>query len=114
MQQLRSVSATHLRERARRARRTGILLGPPVVGLGVRVRPQSGNLAGVVEGTVSALGLLYVTLSQGEDVVLVPNNSVVSAAIVPLREPGKVDLLARLRPGVKPSELQRVIEDAVE
>src|SRR5437867_739481 len=33
MQQLRSVSATHLRERARRARRTVILLGPLVVGV---------------------------------------------------------------------------------
>jgi hypothetical protein len=54
-----------------------------------------------------------VTLTQGQDVILVPNNTVVMAAIVPLREPGKVDLLARLRPGVKPSELQRVIEESV-
>ena len=81
--------------------------------VGDRVRLQAGNLAGVVEGTVSSLGLLYVTLTHGEDVILVPNNTVVSAAIVPLREPGKVDLRARLRPGVKPSDLQRVIEDSV-
>jgi hypothetical protein len=37
----------------------------------------------------------------------------VSSAIVPLREPAKVDLRARLRPGVKPSELQQMIETMV-
>jgi small-conductance mechanosensitive channel len=81
--------------------------------VGDRVRLQAGGLAGQVEGTVSQLGLLYVTLTNGEDVILVPNNSVMTAAIVPLREPGKVELRARLRPGIKPSELQRIIEDTV-
>jgi small conductance mechanosensitive channel len=77
------------------------------------VRLQGGSLAGIVEGTVSQLGLLYVTLSEGQDTILVPNNAIVTSAIVPLREPGKVDLRARLRPGVKPSELQRIIEQTV-
>jgi small-conductance mechanosensitive channel len=81
--------------------------------VGERVRLQAGNLAGAVEGTVSQLGLLYVTLTNGDDVILVPNNTVVMSAIVPLREPAKVDLRARLRPGVKPSELQRMIEEMV-
>jgi small conductance mechanosensitive channel len=81
--------------------------------LGDRVRLQAGALAGVVEGTVQQLGLLYVTMTSGEDVMLVPNSAVVSAAIIPLREPGHVDLRARLRPGVKPSELQRMIETSV-
>jgi small-conductance mechanosensitive channel len=81
--------------------------------VGERVRLQAGALAGQVEGTVSQLGLLYVTLTHGEDVILVPNNTVVQSAIVPLREPSKVDLRARLRPGVKPSELQHLIEDMV-
>ena len=81
--------------------------------VGERVRLQAGAVAGAVEGTVTQLGLLYVTLRSGEDTILVPNNTVVSAAIVPLREPGKVDLRARLRPGVKPSELQRIIEQTV-
>ena len=81
--------------------------------VGDRVRLQAGALAGQVEGTVSQLGLLYVTLTNGEDVILVPNNAVMTAAIVPLREPGKVELRARLRPGIKPSELQRIIEDTV-
>src|SRR3954452_12769269 len=90
-----------------------LLLSVQPFRVGDRVRLQAGNLAGVVEGTVSQLGLLYVTLMHGEDVILVPNNTVVSAAIVPLREPGKVDLRARLRPGIKPSELQRMIEQTV-
>jgi small-conductance mechanosensitive channel len=81
--------------------------------VGDRVRLQAGMLAGQIEGTVSQLGLLYVTLTQGDDIVLVPNNTVVQAAIVPLREPGKVDLRARLRPDVKPSELQRILERTV-
>jgi small-conductance mechanosensitive channel len=81
--------------------------------VGDRVRLQAGALAGTIEGTVAALGLLYVTLHHGDDVILVPNNTVVMSAIVPLREPAKVDLRARLRPGVKPSELQRMIEEMV-
>jgi small-conductance mechanosensitive channel len=81
--------------------------------VGDRVRLQAGSLAGQIEGTVTQLGLLYVTLTNGQDVTLVPNNSVMTAAIVPLREPGKVDLRARLRPGIKPSELQQIIEQTV-
>jgi small conductance mechanosensitive channel len=46
-------------------------------------------------------------------VILVPNNAVMSSAIVPLREPGGVDLRARLRPGIKPSELQQMIKRMV-
>ena len=81
--------------------------------VGDRVRLQAGALAGIVEGTVTQLGLLYVTLAEGADVILVPNNAVAGAAIIPLREPGKIDLRARLRPGVKPSELQRTLEENV-
>lgn len=90
-----------------------LLLSVQPFRVGDRVRLQAGSLAGQVEGTVSQLGLLYVTLTHGEDVILVPNNAVMSAAIVPLREPGKVDLRARLRPGIKPSEVQRLIEETV-
>ena len=90
-----------------------LLLSVQPFRVGDCVRLQAGNLAGQIEGTVSALGLLYVTLTHGDDVILVPNNTVVTAAIVPLREPGKVDLRARLRPGIKPSEVQRMIEETV-
>jgi small-conductance mechanosensitive channel len=81
--------------------------------VGDKVRLQAGNLAGFVEGTVAQLGLLYVTLQNGEDTVLVPNNTVVSSAIVPLRNPANVDVRVRLLPGMKPSQLQKLIEEGV-
>jgi small-conductance mechanosensitive channel len=81
--------------------------------IGDRVRLQGGGLAGQLEGTVASLGLLYVTFSQGEDSIMVPNNVVLSSAVVPLREPAAVDLRARLRPDVKPSEVQRLLQDTV-
>jgi small conductance mechanosensitive channel len=90
-----------------------LLLSVQPFRVGDRVRLQAGNLAGQIEGVVTQLGLLYVTLTNGQDTTLVPNNSVMTAAIVPLREPGKVDLRARLRPGIKPSELQQIIERTV-
>ena len=81
--------------------------------IGDRVRLQGGGLAGQVEGTVSSLGLLYVTFAQGEDSIMVPNNVVLTSAVVPLREPAAVDLRARLRPDVKPSEVQELLESGV-
>ena len=90
-----------------------LLLSVQPFRVGDRVRLQAGNLAGTIEGTVSQLGLLYIALTHGDDVILVPNNAVMTSAIVPLRQPGKVDLRARLRPGIKPSEVQRIIEETV-
>jgi small conductance mechanosensitive channel len=81
--------------------------------VGDRVRLQAGGLAGQIEGVVASLRLLYTTFAQGEDSIMVPNNVVLSAAVVPLREPASVDLRARLRPDVKPSDLQVLLEDTV-
>src|SRR3954451_24146043 len=81
--------------------------------VGDRVRFQAGGLAGEGGGTVMSLGLLYVTLAQGEDVIMIPNNVAMAAAVVPLREPAAVNLRARLKPDVKPSELQRFLEEHV-
>jgi small conductance mechanosensitive channel len=81
--------------------------------VGDRVRLQAGGLAGQVEGVVASLGLLYTTFAQGRDSVMVPNNVVLSSAVVPLREPAAVDLRARLRPDVRPSDLQALLEDNV-
>jgi small conductance mechanosensitive channel len=81
--------------------------------VGDRVRFQAGGLAGQVEGVVMGLGLLYVTLAQGEDTIMIPNNVAMAAAVVPLREPAAVDLRARVKPDVKPSELQRFLEEKV-
>jgi small-conductance mechanosensitive channel len=90
-----------------------LLLSARPFRVGDRVRFQAGGLAGQVEGVVMSLGLLYVTLAQGEDSILIPNNVAMASAVVPLREPAAVDLRARLKPDVKPSELQRFLEEQV-
>jgi small-conductance mechanosensitive channel len=82
--------------------------------VGDRVRLQAGGLAGQIEGVVGSLGLLYTTFARGQDSIMVPNNVVLTAAVVPLREPAAVDLRARLRPDVKPSDLQSLLEDSVQ
>ena len=81
--------------------------------VGDRVRLQAGGLAGQLEGVVASLGLLYTTFAQGQDSIMVPNNIVLSAAVVPLREPTSVDLRARLRPDVKPSQIQALLEEGI-
>jgi small conductance mechanosensitive channel len=70
-------------------------------------------LAGQIEGVVTSLGLLYTTLAQGEDRTMVPNSVVLSAAVVPLREPASVDLRARVRSGVQPSSIQELLDNSV-
>jgi small-conductance mechanosensitive channel len=90
-----------------------LLLSARPFRVGDRVRFQAGALAGRVEGVVMSLGLLYVTLAQGEDTIMIPNNVAMAAAVVPLREPAAVDLRARLKPDVKPSELQAFLEENV-
>lgn len=81
--------------------------------VGERVRLQAGGLAGQIEGVVASLGLLYTTFSRGDDSIMVPNNVVLSAAVVPLREPAAIDLRARLRPDVMPTQVQTLLEDAI-
>jgi small conductance mechanosensitive channel len=90
-----------------------VLLSARPFRVGDRVRMQGGGLAGTVEGVVSSLGLLYTTLADGDDQIMVPNSVVLSVAIVPLREPAGVDLRARLRPGVTPSDIQRLLEETL-
>ena len=45
--------------------------------------------------------------------LLIPNNAALSATVVPLRDPAGINLRARLKQGVKPSELQRMLEERV-
>ena len=87
-----------------------VLLSARPFQVGDLVKLQAGGVAGEVEGTVRSLGLLYVTLGRGADSVMIPNNVVLNAAIVPLREPSAVDLRAELQPGIKPSEVQELLE----
>jgi small-conductance mechanosensitive channel len=80
---------------------------------GDQVRLQAGPLAGTLEGRVTSLGLLYTEIAHGEDRIQIPNSVVLSSAVSPLREPDAVDLRARFGPGVRPSQVQGVVEDGI-
>jgi small conductance mechanosensitive channel len=90
-----------------------VLLSARPFRVGERVRLQAGVVAGQIEGTVSNLGLLYTTLARGDDRIMIPNNVVLAAAVVPLREPEAVDVKVRLAGGVTPSQLQAVLDAQV-
>jgi small-conductance mechanosensitive channel len=90
-----------------------VLLSARPFRVGERVRLQAGAVGGQVEGTVSSLGLLYTTLTRGYDRILVPNNVVLAAAVVPLKEPDSVDVKVRLSSGVRPSQVQAILDDEI-
>jgi small conductance mechanosensitive channel len=90
-----------------------VLLSARPFRVGDRVRMQGGGVAGHVEGVVSSLGLLYTVLANGEDSIMVPNSVVLGSAVSPLREPNAVDLRARLRADMRPSDLQTLLEQHV-
>jgi small-conductance mechanosensitive channel len=91
-----------------------VLLSARPFRVGDRVRLQGGPLAGQLEGTVSSLGLLYTTFAKGEDSIMVPNSVVLNSAVIPLREPDAVNLRARLRRGMTPSDLQEILEGSLQ
>lgn len=74
--------------------------------VGERVRLVGGFIAGSIEGTVSSLGLFYTTLAQGADRIQIPNSVLINLAIVPLREPDKIDLRARFGVGASPRQIE--------
>ncbi len=90
-----------------------VLLSARPFRVGDRVRLQAGAVGGTVEGVVSSLGLLYTTLARGADRIMVPNNVVLAAAVVPLKEPDSVDVRVRLNSGVSPSQVQAILDDQV-
>jgi small conductance mechanosensitive channel len=91
-----------------------VLLSARPFRVGERVRLQGGPLAGQLEGTVSSLGLLYTTFANGDDSIMVPNSVVLNVAVLPIREPDAVNLRARLRAGMTPSDLQEILEKSLE
>jgi small conductance mechanosensitive channel len=81
--------------------------------VGDKVKLRAGALAGELEGTVTSLGLLYTELEAGGDRTMVPNNVVLQSVIVPLREPTPVDVVARLKPDAKPSDIQALLDRCI-
>src|ERR1700730_13132170 len=51
-----------------------VLLSARPFRVGDRVRLQGGQIGGMIEGTVSSLGLLYTIFAAGEDSIMVPNS----------------------------------------
>jgi len=90
-----------------------VLLSARPFRVGDKVRLQGGPIGGQLEGTVSALGLLYTTFARGDDSILVPNSVVLNVAVIPLREPDAVNLRARLPAGMTPADLQHVLDDSL-
>lgn len=90
-----------------------VLLGARTFRVGERIRLQAGAVGGSVEGIVSSLGLLHTTLARGEDRILIPNSIVLAAVVVPLREPDSVDVKVRLPSGIRPSQVQSILDDQI-
>ncbi len=59
-----------------------VLLSARPFRVGDRVRLQGGPLAGQIEGTVSALGLLYTTFVTEDGPTMVPNSVVLNVAVL--------------------------------
>ena len=90
-----------------------VLLSARPFRVGERVRLQAGAVGGTIEGIVSSLGLLYTTFARGEDRIMIPNNVVLAAVVVPLREPQPIDVRVTLGSGVRPSHVQEILDTNV-
>jgi small-conductance mechanosensitive channel len=81
--------------------------------VGERVRLQAGGVAGSIEGVVSSQGLLYTTLARGDERVMIPNTVVLASAVMPLREPDSIDVRIRLNAGIRPSQVQAILDQQI-
>jgi small-conductance mechanosensitive channel len=88
-----------------------VLLSARPFRVGDRIRLNGSGID--VEGVVSSLGLLFTVLANGEDTIMIPNSVLLSQAITPLREPDSVELRASLRRGVKPSDVQALLDERI-
>jgi small-conductance mechanosensitive channel len=88
-----------------------VLLSARPFSVGDRVRFAGFGMD--VEGTVTGHGLLYVTMHDGDDLVLVPNNTALTMSVRPIREPAAVDMRARLPQDVDPEEIQERVTEAL-
>jgi small conductance mechanosensitive channel len=90
-----------------------VLLSTRPFRVGERVRLVGGVLAGQLEGIVGSLGLFYTTFVKGADRILVPNSVLLQVAVIPLREPERVEMRARFPAAVTPAEIQHRLTDAI-
>jgi len=90
-----------------------VLLSARPFRVGERVRLQAGATGGQIDGVVSSLGLLYTTLTQGPEKWMIPNNVVLAAVVVPLKEPDSIDVRVRLSNGVRPSQVQAILDHEI-
>ncbi|MBV9047046.1 MAG: mechanosensitive ion channel family protein, partial [Solirubrobacterales bacterium] len=90
-----------------------VLLSARPFRVGQRIRLQAGAVGGFTEGVVSSLGLLYTTLRRGDDQIMIPNNVVLAAVVVPLVEPDAVDVRIRLSSGITPGRVQAILDENV-
>lgn len=81
--------------------------------VGERVRITGGPLAGSVEGTVSSLGLFYISILKGRDRMMIPNSLILNLAVEPLREPDSIDLRARFDSHLSPAVVQDMLRQAI-
>jgi small conductance mechanosensitive channel len=89
-----------------------VILATGHMKIGDPVRVQRSTI-GPVEGVVSSIGLLYTQINQDLETIVIPNNLLITAAIVPLKQTQAVELRARLTHEVKPSEIQDQIQSEV-
>lgn len=88
-----------------------VLLSARPFNVGDRVRFAGFGMD--VEATIAAFGLLYVTCTDGEDMVLVPNNTALTMSVRPIREPAAVDMRARLPANVDPEAIEARVRRSV-
>jgi small-conductance mechanosensitive channel len=81
--------------------------------VGERVRLVGGAMAGSIEGTVSSLGLFYTTLAQGADRILVPNSVLITLAVVPLREPERVEVRVSVEGEASPRRIEQMLLESI-
>jgi len=90
-----------------------VLLSTRPFRVGERVRLVGGALAGSLEGIVSSLGLFYTDLVSGADRIMVPNSMLLNVAVIPLREPERVELRARFSADITPHEVQELLARSI-
>jgi len=90
-----------------------VLLSTRPFRVGERVELRGGAMAGKVDGVAGSLGLFYTTLISGADRIMVTNSVILQLAVVPLREPERVEMRARFDASTTPSDVERQLAEAI-